>query len=59
MVASVQNRSRHFSVTIRANVNITGFVFKKEFFKVFFKVLIVQIVKIFDLLVLTFKISNL
>src|SRR6218665_2948966 len=52
MIASVQNRSRHFSPTIRANVRNTEFDFKA----ITLKVLIVKTVKIFDLLVLTFKV---
>jgi len=56
MAASVQNRSSHFSPTIRANIMIAEFDFKNDFF---FKVLIVKEVKIFDLLVLTFKVPNL
>jgi len=31
MVASVQNRSRHFSPTFRAKVRIAEFDFKKNF----------------------------
>jgi len=51
MVASVENRSRHCSPTIRANIKIAEIDFKK--------VLLVQKVNIFDLLVLTFKVPNL
>jgi len=32
VVASVQNRSRHFSLTIRANIRIAEFDFEKQFF---------------------------
>ena len=51
----VQNISRHFSPTIRASVRIAEFPFKN----VFLKSPKVQKVKIFDLLVLTFKVLNL
>jgi len=34
MIASVQNTSRHFSPTIRANVRIAKFDFENYFFEV-------------------------
>src|SRR6218665_2701620 len=53
MVASEQTRRRYFSPTIiRAKVRIAEFDFRK---RIILKVLIVQELKIFDLLVLTLK----
>jgi len=57
MVSSLQNTcsSKLFSPTIRASVRIAEFDLKKT---TIFKVVIVKKVKIFDLLVLTFKVPN-